>query len=77
LEAFFAVALHGVGRHGDDINGFAALGLLALADLPRGFVSIHHRHLAVHQDDIIAVAPAGFQGLHPVAHDIGTVTDLA
>ena len=60
-KAFFPVALHGVGRHRNDINRLGAVGLFQQPDLPRGFVTIHLRHLAIHQNHVVAGALDGLK----------------
>ncbi len=51
---FFAVAGHGVGRHGDD--GHLRQGQI-LADFAGGVVAVHDRHLAVHQYPVKSAVP--------------------
>ena len=52
FEAALAVALHGVGRHGDDRDVLTARGPLALADRGGGLEAVHLRHLHVHEDQV-------------------------
>ncbi len=50
LQTAVAVALHGVGGHGDDGQ---MLGVrLPPADLGGGFQTVHLGHLDIHQDEI-------------------------
>ena len=51
---FFAVAGHGVGRHGDD--GHLRQGQI-LSDFAGGGVAVHDRHLAVHQHPVKSTVP--------------------
>jgi hypothetical protein len=53
-NAKFAVTLHGI-RRGRDDSGLAVRGK-HLADLPRGLVAVHVRHLHIHQHKIIMAA---------------------
>jgi hypothetical protein len=47
LQATLAIALHGVGGHGDYRNVFAGV-LLPCANGGRGFQPVHFRHLHIH-----------------------------
>ena len=64
IEAALAVALHGVGGHGDDDD--AAIGRLGAADLFGGLVAVHHRHLAIHKDEVVAIAGDHIDSFFPV-----------
>jgi hypothetical protein len=71
LEARLPVALHGVGGERDDRRAAGRrIGGLAGADLPRGAEAVHHRHLAVHEDQVEAL-------LRERAHPLGAVRDGA
>ena len=50
-KAAFAIPRHGVGGHRHDRQ---VLQAWQLADLARGGLAVHHRHLHVHQDTIVA-----------------------
>ena len=68
VEAAFAVALQGVGGHGDD-RGMGAGGRLAGADGGGRLEAVHLRHLHVHQHGIERPAVQGRQRLAAVAGD--------
>jgi hypothetical protein len=52
VQAFFLVAHHGIGSHGDHWQaGITRI----LAQLARRLVAIHHRHLAIHQHAVIGI----------------------
>ena len=58
-KAGFAIAFHGVGSHGDDVHGRFPIKrcgsfLLELPDTLRRLIAIKLRHLAIHQDDVVA-----------------------
>ncbi len=54
--ALFLVGNHGIGGHRNNRDaGAEFFG----ADRPRGFYAIHHRHLDVHQDQVIGVQAIG------------------
>ena len=53
----------GVGRHGDDRH-FAAVRPLHGADRPGGVVTVHLRHLNIHQYDIVVSFGAVTEGIH-------------
>ncbi len=68
LEALPLGAGHGIGRESDD--GYAARAGFARADLARRLIAVHHGHLAIHQNEVMAAAFPGGNGLCAVAHDI-------
>ena len=78
-QAAIPVALHRMGRHGDDRHPAAAV--FALADGSRGFQAVHARHLHVHQDHVVAVllgqvdcllaVPRDLDKMAPILQDVG------
>ncbi len=67
LQAFFPVAGHGVGRHGDD--GHARAAALAQADLRRGLVAVLLGHVAIHEHDVVGLFFQRPQRRRAAAHD--------
>jgi len=64
------------GRHGDDIDGFSAVGLFAQANL----LAASYRPFAasaIHQDDVEDRCGWRFDGFEAVPNDLGGVTELA
>ena len=53
IEAALAIALHRVGGHGDDDD--VTTGRLSAADLFGGLVAVHDGHLAIHEDEVVAI----------------------
>ena len=70
-QAFLAVALHGVGCHGD--NAWALFAGPPLMNGARGFQAVHFRHLHVHQNYVIALALRGLQDFQAVGDDVSPV----
>ena len=70
------VALHGIGRHGNDRNAGHIFPGRPVADLTGGFIAIHFRHLAVHQDQGIAFVCRAVQQTGDGLHAIGGKIDL-
>src|SRR5437867_3841443 len=58
FEAAHAVGQQRIGGERDDGRVHAALAL-AVADAPRRLVAVHHRHVAVHDDEVVAVLCGG------------------
>jgi hypothetical protein len=71
-EAALAIALHGVGRHGDDGHMFARLPL-ALSQQPRGGEAVQLRHLHVHQHEVEGFAGECVQRFAAVVRNDGVV----
>ena len=45
-------------------------------DSPGGLEAVHHRHLHVHEDDVVALAPESLQRLEPIDGDVRSITHL-
>jgi hypothetical protein len=80
-KTFFAVALHGVGGHRDDVDWAAAFKsraalLLAQADFRRRFVAVHLGHHAIHEYDVVGNALERLQRLQAVGHRVGGITQF-
>src|SRR5262245_44860514 len=67
-ETTLAIALEGV--RGERHDGGVARGALLIPDAARGLVSVHLRHLAVHQDERVGLAPVRFEGLSAVGDEV-------
>jgi hypothetical protein len=74
FEVALAVALHRAGGHGDD--GRPAVLALQLADLARGREAVEHRHLAIHEDGVVARAATRFDRLASVLRHLYAVAEL-
>ena len=71
LETALAVALHGVGGHGDDGDlGIGDCGS-ARTNGRGGLETVHDRHLHVHEHQVIGNRFQGLDGLAAVAHGVG------
>ena len=66
----------GVGGHGDDGDA-PGLRVGSGADGPRCLVSVHHRHLHVHQDQVVPAGLGGLELLHGFLAVAGGVADSA
>lgn len=66
-----AIALKGLRGDGNDGDAWT---LLTGADPSRGFEAVHFRHLAVHQDQIIARGPETLHGFEAASDDIHRTT---
>ena len=64
VEAALAITLHRVGGHGDDDD--VAIGRLAAADLFGGLVAVHHGHLAIHENEVVAIGGDHVDGFFSV-----------
>lgn len=58
-QAPLPVTFQRAGRHGDDRH--MALVTLQPAEFHRGLIPIHHRHLAIHQHQIVCTSRPGIQ----------------
>ena len=80
-EAFLAIALHGVRRHGDDVHRSFPRALFGVRlHTPyglRSFITIHLRHLAVHEDNIVLYTLERCEHLEAVRNHICIAFDLA
>ena len=74
VEAAFAVAVHGVGGHGDDGELFPAV---VGADGAGGFDTVEFGHLDVHEDEVVVAGGEGFEGLFAVGGDVDDVAAFA
>ena len=74
-HAQLAIALHGVGRHGDDPRA-THVGP-APVDLAGGLEAVHLRHLHVHQNHVVRLPLDGVDRLEPVGRHVGAVAHLA
>ncbi len=74
-DARLAVALHGVGGHGDDPDRLgAALGRdRPGADAAGGLQTVHLRHLHVHQHEVVRELLDGLHRFDAVRGDVGAV----
>ncbi len=71
-QTFIAILFHDVGGHGDD--GDVSSAVFLSPDFCRAGVTIHLRHLAIHQHQVIGNPPEGLQRFDAVGHRIGTET---
>ena len=74
-QAFLPAVRLGIGGHGDNVGVrrcAGGMGLLrfSLADLPRGLVTAHFGHAAIHEDDVISAASDGCESLGAVGNSI-------
>src|SRR5207247_2354101 len=74
VQAALAVAVHGVRRHGDDGKRFPAR---VSADDPRRLQTVEHRHLDVHQYQIVLAALQLRYGFAAVVRQIESESPLA
>lgn len=72
LDAALAVALHGVGGHGDD--DVAIPRCFRAADFRSGFVAVHDRHLTVHEHQVMRSGANHFGGFFPIRGDIDSAS---
>ncbi len=80
LDAGFAVAVEGIGGHGDDADAGAAGGSevsFQLADAPGGLVTVEFGHLAVHEDSVIGEAAEGFDGFEAIGDGVGGAAEFS
>ena len=76
LQAALAIAVHGVGRHGDDRQIRSQRG--SPANQAGGFEAVEHGHLDVHQHQIVVGSRIQFrQRLPAVVGDIDVISLLA
>jgi hypothetical protein len=61
-----------MGRHPNDWN----VRIARFANPPRRFVTIHRRHLGVHQNQIVFAMPQRFNGFGAIADRVGFVPKL-
>src|SRR5580658_6735249 len=73
-DTFLTITDHGVGGHRD--NPPADTSSFPLADFLCDFISIHVRHLTIHQDNVVPLALEGTEHLDPVSDDICVVSKL-
>jgi hypothetical protein len=66
--------LHRFGSHGDDRR--AAGGILPRANLSRRGISVYHRHLAIHEDQVIPVVGRQANGLKAVDRQVDAHSEL-
>ncbi len=72
-EALLAVALHRVSGHRDDIRLTKVAA--ARADASSGFVAIHFRHLAIHQNDLVVIAAKRLKDREPIGYGLCAVAE--
>ena len=76
LDADIGVADQRVGGQRDDRQTLRLpADLFPLPDLARRFIAVHHRHLAVHQHDVVAAALHRGQRFLAVGHDVEFATE--
>ncbi len=73
FDAAFAIGLHGVGGHGDD-DGVAA-GRFGAADLFGGLVAVHDGHLAIHENEVVAIGGDHIDGFLAVGGEFDGKTE--
>ena len=71
-NASVTVTRHRIGREGDD----GKEGIAPLANPARGFVAVHHRHFAVHQDQIVSALLQRFEGFGAIGNRVGLVPEF-
>ena len=71
-NASVPVARHRAGREGDDWNPW----MRRLADAAGRFEAVHHRHLAVHQHQIVSAMLHRFDGFGAIGDRVGFVSQL-
>ena len=71
-QTSFPVGRHRVGRDGDDRNA----RMDRCADTAGRFKAVHHRHLAVHQHQVVASVLDRFDGLGAIGDRGGLVSQL-
>ena len=59
-----------VGGQGDDRGALAVVAGLRRADLARGVDAVHHRHLDIHQHQVVATGPPRLDRLLAVGDDV-------
>src|SRR5580704_5154374 len=64
-DAFFSIAIHGAGGHGDD-RDVSATGTFTRSNGGGGFETIHLGHLHIHEDEVERFAIQRRQSLEPV-----------
>ena len=67
----FAIALHGVGRHGNDVGSFSAWPLLVNPTC--AFKAVHLWHLDIHQHDIVCLPLEGLKHFETVVGHIDPI----
>ena len=75
LQAHLPVALHGVGRHGDDARPLRSAGQRAQMRARR-LQPVHLRHLHVHQHHVVGLALDRLDGFQAVGGDVRPVAHL-
>ena len=73
FDAALAIGLHSVSSHGDD-DGVAA-GRLGAADLFGGLIAIHHGHLAIHENEVVAIGGDHIDGFLAVGGEFDVKTE--
>lgn len=75
-QTAFTVALHRMGGHGDDRHRWIQHTCLTAADMQCGLKTVHFRHLAIHQHQIIVDLRQRGQRLSSVCYSISAVAKL-
>ena len=63
IFCLLAVVVKGVGRHGNNRNRFHIV-TGERADLNSRRTAVHHRHLHIHENQIVGAGPGGFYPVH-------------
>jgi hypothetical protein len=71
-DAAIAIALHGVGGHGHD--DVALSGCFTAANFGGCLIAVHHRHLTVHEDDVVSHILDHFDSFRAVGDEIDAAT---
>ena len=69
-EAFFAIDLQRISGHRHDRNPRIEDTTLRITDPPAGLVTVHHRHLAIHEDEIVGAFGQNLDRFLAVGDDI-------
>jgi hypothetical protein len=69
LHAFLAIGRHGMRRKRHDLGGFPLRTRGACPNQPRGLVTVHLRHLAIHEHQRVVAFAEFLDGRVTVAHE--------
>ena len=75
FQAALAVADHGGCGQGDDPNVAVVVTGFAVTDAGGGIEAVHFWHLAVHENQIIAVVAQGFHAGEAIADDLRSIAE--
>ncbi len=70
VQVFLDLVHHGVGRQRDDRRAPPPATRLDGADFAGGRDAVHHRHLDVHQDQVVVASGPGLDRLLAVRNDV-------